>query len=214
MSMDVLEGETDGVKDYGLERLIMLSDGVFAIAITLLAIELRLPEHWDRSLLGLVNAMWREFFAYVISFLVIAVYWASHRRTFARFRRSDAGLTAINFLILGLITLLPFGSKLIAEGGPVGEPYLIYLGLITAIGFANALLWGYAAFIGDILKTRLPFGLRLVILLILLIVPTAMGGAGMMMHDPQKNWWMMLIAAGFSFAIMSVRRRLGKAAGE
>lgn len=212
MSMDMIKGES-GVKDYGLERLIMLSDGVFAIAITLLAIELHLPEHWDRTLVGLINTMWREFFGYIISFLVIAVYWASHRRTFSRFRRSDGGLTAINFLILGLVTLLPFGSKLIAEGGPTGEPYLIYLGLITAIGFANALLWGYAAFLGDILKEKLPFGLRIVVLLILLIVPTAMGGAGMMMHDP-KNWWVMLLAAGFSFAIISVRRRLGKAAGE
>jgi uncharacterized membrane protein len=212
MSMDMLKGES-GVKDYGLERLIMLSDGVFAIAITLLAIELHLPEHWDRTAVGLINGMWREFFAYVISFLVIAVYWASHRRTFSRFRRSDAGLTAINFVILGLITLLPFGSKMIAEGGPTGEPYLLYLGLISAIGFANALLWGYAAFFADILKDRLPLGLRLIILLILLIVPTAMGGAGMMMHDP-KNWWMMLGAAAFSAVIIFIRRRLGKMAGE
>lgn len=212
MSMDMLKGES-GVKDYGLERLIMLSDGVFAIAITLLAIELHLPEHWDRTAVGLINGMWREFFAYVISFLVIAVYWASHRRTFSRFRRSDAGLTAINFVILGLITLLPFGSKMIAEGGPTGEPYLLYLGLISAIGFANALLWGYAAFFADILRDRLPLGLRLIILLILLIVPTAMGGAGMMMHDP-KNWWMMLGAAAFSAVIIFIRRRLGKMAGE
>lgn len=213
MSMEMLEGKGEGMKDYGLERLIMLSDGVFAIAITLLAIELHLPEHWDRTIVGLVNTMWRELFAYVISFLVIAVYWASHRRTFSRFRRSDGGLTAINFLILGLVTLLPFGSKLIAEGGPTGEPYLIYLALITAIGAANALLWGYAAFVGDILREKLPLGLRVVVLLILLIVPTAMGGAGMMMHDP-KNWWVMLLAAGFSFVIVGVRRRLGKAVGE
>lgn len=212
MSMDMLKGESS-VKDYGLERLIMLSDGVFAIAITLLAIELHLPEHWDRTFAGLITGMWRELFAYIISFLVVAVYWASHRRTFQRFRRSDGPLTAINFLILGLVTLLPFGSRMVAEAGPHGDPYVIYLGLITAIGFSNALLWGYAAFIGDILKETLPLGLRLVILLILLIVPTAMGGAGMMMYDPD-NWWMMLGAAGFSAVIMSIRRRLGKAAGE
>lgn len=213
MSMDMLEDKAGGVKDYGLERLIMLSDGVFAIAITLLAIELHLPEHWDRTAVGLINAMWREFFAYIISFLVIAVYWASHRRTFSRFRRSDGGLTAINFLILGLITLLPFGSKLIAEGGPTGEPYLLYLGLITAIGAANALLWGWAAFFTRIVDPKMPFGLRLVILLILLVVPTVMGGAGMMAHDP-RNWWIMLLAAAFSFVIIGIRRRLGRKAGE
>jgi len=213
MSMDMMEAGEKGLKDYGLERLIMLSDGVFAIAMTLLALEIRLPGGWDRTVAGLINGLWRELFAYVISFLVIAVYWASHRRTFGRFRRSDGGLTAINFLVLGLVTLLPFGSRMIAEAGPHGEPYVIYLGLITAIGFANALLWGYAAFVGDILKQKLPLGLRVIILLILLIVPTAMGGAGMMMYDP-RNWWVMLIAAGFSAVIMSIRRRLGKAAGE
>lgn len=213
MSMDMLEEGEKGLKDYGLERLIMLSDGVFAIAMTLLALEIRIPEHWDRTFVGLINGMWRELFAYVISVLVVAVYWASHRRTFQRFRRSDGGLTAINFLILGLVTLLPFGSRMIAEAGPHGDPYVIYLGLITAIGFANAMLWGYAAFIGDILREKLPLGLRLVILLILLVVPTAMGGAGMMMYNPD-NWWMMVGAAIFSAGIMSVRRRLGKAAGE
>lgn len=213
MTMDMLE-DKGGERDYALERLIMLSDGVFAIAITLLALEIRVPEGWDRTAVGLISSMWRELLAFSISFLVIAVYWASHRRTFARFRRSDAGLTAINFLILGLITLLPFGSKLIAEGGPTGEPFVIYLGLITAIGFANALLWGYAAFVGDVLKEKLPFSLRMIVLLILLIVPTIMGGAGLMMHDPRKNWWIVLGAGVFSFAIMTVRRRIGKAAGE
>lgn len=213
MSMDLLSGETKGVKDYGLERLIMLSDGVFAIAMTLLALEIRPPEHWDHTAVGLINGMWRELMAYGISFVVIAVYWASHRRTFSRFSRSDGGLTAINLVLLALITLLPFGSRLIAEGGPRGEPFAIYLALITAIGFTNALLWAWAAFFTRIVDPKMPFGLRLVILLILLIVPTMMAGAGLMAHDP-RNWWMLLFAGGVSAVIIGIRRRLGKQAGE
>src|SRR5262245_51146299 len=98
--MDMLEGETP-VRDYNLERLLMLTDGVFAIAITLLAIELRPPANWDGTFIGLVHAMGVEFFAYVMSFFFVAIYWASHRRTYRRFRRADGVLTTLNFIMLG-----------------------------------------------------------------------------------------------------------------
>src|SRR5262245_57482291 len=106
-AMDMLEGETQ-VRDYNLERLLMLTDGVFAIAITLLAVELRPPANWDGSFVGLVRAMGVEFFAYGMSFFFVAVYWASHRRIYKRFRRADGVLTALNFVMLALITLAPF----------------------------------------------------------------------------------------------------------
>ena len=210
MSMDMLDGKAEGLRDYGLERLIMLSDGVFAIAMTLLALEIRPPEGWDRTAIGLLNGMWRELLAYGISFMVIAVNWASHRRTFSRFTRSNAGLTAINLVLLAMITLLPFGSRLLAEGGPRGEPFMIYMGLITAIGTLNALLWAWAAFFTHIVDPKMPFALRLTVLLIL---PTMMAGAGVMANDP-RNWWMMAVAGGISAVALTVRRRLGKAAGE
>ncbi len=212
MTMDLLRGE-GSVKDYGLERLIMLSDGVFAIAMTLLALEIRPPEHWDLTAVSLINSMWRELLAYGISFMVIAVNWASHRRTFSRFTRSDAGLTAINLVLLALITLLPFGSRLLAEGGPRGEPFVLYMSLITTIGVINALLWAWAAFFTTIVDRSMPFSLRLVVLLILLVLPTMMAGAGVMANDP-RNWWMLVIAGGISTIALGARRWLGKRAGE
>ncbi|MBI1408263.1 MAG: DUF1211 domain-containing protein [Caulobacter sp.] len=211
MSMDMMEGESR-VKDYGLERLIMLTDGVFAIAITLLAIELAPPEHWDRTFASLLHGMGRELFAYGLSFMVIAIYWASHRRTFQRFLRSDFGLTTFNLILLGLVTLLPFASRLIAEAGPRGEPFFIYLGLIAAIGVTNALMWGYAAFVGKLIDPRMPANLRLMIFLVLLIAPTVMGAGGLMLGDGSR-WWMGLFGFALALPVIWLRRRMARQAG-
>lgn len=207
--MDMLEGETK-VRDYNLERLIMLTDGVFAIALTLLAIELRPPEGWDGSWRSLVEHTYRDFIAYGMSFLFIAVYWASHRRTYKRFKRADGVLTGINFVLLALVTLAPFGAKLIATKGPRGDPLAIYMGLVTAIGVVNAIQWGYAAFIGrGILEGRMGWPLKLLIFLILLIVPSAMAGLALIANG-QRNYWVygpMIICV---VAVFWTRRVIGK----
>lgn len=145
MSMEMLE--KDGhERDYALERLIMLSDGVFAIAITLLALELRPPEHWDGGLHSLMTGMIRPFGAFLFSFFIIAIYWVNHRRMFGRFRSADTGMTILNFLVLGLVTLLPVASTLVAEGGPRSAGFAVYVTLVCGIGLSNAMLWAWAAF--------------------------------------------------------------------
>ena len=203
------DGEANA-RDYNLERLIFLSDGVFAIAITLLAIELHPPEGWDGTLVGLINGTYRQFVAFGISFLFIAIYWASHRRTYQRFKRADGVLTAINFVVLALITLTPFFTSLIAEHGPHGEPLLIYMGLVVSIGVTSALQWGYAAFIGrDILATPMGFPLKLLIFLILLIVPAAMAIMGIVAARPESVWLYPVMGV-FVAAVMWLRRWIGK----
>lgn len=203
------DGETKD-RDYNLERLIFLSDGVFAIAITLLAIELHPPEGWDGTLAGLINGTFRQFIAFGISFLFIAIYWASHRRTYQRFQRADGMLTAINFVVLALITLTPFFTSLIAEHGPHGEPLLIYMGLVVAIGVASALQWGYAAFVGrDILATPMGFPLKLLIFLILLIVPAAMAIMGIVASRPEFVWLYPVMGV-LVVAVMWLRRWIGQ----
>ena len=207
--MDMLEGETQ-VRDYNLERLLMLTDGVFAIAITLLAIELRPPANWDRTFIGLVNSMGVEFFAYVMSFFFVAIYWVSHRRTYRRFRRADGVLTTLNFIMLGLITLVPFASSLIAHSHPRGEPLMIYMGLVVAIGFVSALQWGYAAFLSrDILDPGVGMPLRLLVFLILLIVPSLVVALSFVAARPGNTWVYGVILA--IFAVVMITRRIAAA---
>lgn len=74
--------------DYHLERLVFLSDGVFAIVITLLALELRPPPNWDRTLAGLLAGTGPALLAFAISFAAVGAFCNAHRLIFARVQRS------------------------------------------------------------------------------------------------------------------------------
>lgn len=174
MVMDLMESKATE-RDYALERLIMLSDGVFAIAITLLALELRPPDHWDGSMDALIEEMARPFLGFIISFLVIGLYWVNHRRMFGRFRSADAGLTALSLLLLGLITLAPVATSLMAEGGPRSAGYTVYVTVLVGIATANALIWAYAAFVRpQLFREPPPLPAKLVVQAVLSIPPLAM----------------------------------------
>lgn len=111
-----------------VERTIYFSDAVIAIAITLLALELRLPQDLAsgeivRHLVGLLPRL----YAFLISFWVIAAYWMAHHRIFNYIRAYDGGLLRINFLFLMWIVLMPFSSSLIGGYGDLQIPFLVYV---------------------------------------------------------------------------------------
>jgi uncharacterized membrane protein len=128
------------------DRLIMLSDGVFAIAITLLALELKPPPHWDGDLSHLVEATWRSLFAYLFGFAIVGGFWVAHRTLFARIRRVDGRFTLLALVQLCLVAATPAVANLVAMSGP-GKATKVYFMLIAAIGLLQSLLWAYAAFV-------------------------------------------------------------------
>ena len=142
----IMSGTDQG--DTHLHRLILFSDAVFAIAITLLAIEIHPPEHW-KGIAQLLNLMVPKLAAYVVSFAVIGIYWVSHRRIFSRLARANGLLDTLNFVVLGLIALLPLATELLWEQVG-GQAYSVYVTLVALIGVALATLWGYAAFVGKL----------------------------------------------------------------
>ena len=143
-AMEMVQTEPRLHHDYKLQRLIVLTDAVFAIAMTLLALELRPPQTWDGTISGLFSAMRVSLIAYGVSFLVVAGYWASHRRVFGLIVRADGLLTLLSLLALGLVTLLPIVTRFMTEHGGNHAALSVYLGLFAAIGVANAIAWGYA----------------------------------------------------------------------
>ena len=106
------------VERHDYDRLLMLSDGVFAIAITLLALELRLPQGWDGSFERLLSATGRPLLGYLFGFALVGIFWFMHRRLFAQLEQVDRVITILNLLLLGLIGLTPYVAKMIAEAGP------------------------------------------------------------------------------------------------
>lgn len=131
------------VARHDYDRLLMLSDGVFAIAITLLALELKLPQHWDGSIERLIGATGRPLIGYLFGFGLVGTFWFIHRRLFARLEQVDAGVTLLNLLLLGLVGLTPYVARMIAEAGPKRAMpfYLVALGSVFA---SVALIRGWA----------------------------------------------------------------------
>jgi uncharacterized membrane protein len=116
--------------EFQLERLILFTDAVFAIAITLLAIEIKIPEFEGRpndaqvweSMLSLIP----KFVGFLVGFTVIAIYWTAHHRIFRFVRSYDQKLLWLNILFLLFIVLMPFSSGLFSSYPTVKAPFTIY----------------------------------------------------------------------------------------
>lgn len=99
-------------------RLEAFSDGVFAIAITLLIIEIKIPTHEElktQSLMEYILRQWPKYFAYVLSFVIIGIYWANHHYLFKLFKRTDHIFNLLNVFFLMTIAFLPYPSGVLGE---------------------------------------------------------------------------------------------------
>ena len=96
-------------------RLEAFSDGVFAIAITLLVLEISVPEGSEEDLLAAVLAQWPSYLAYVVSFATIGVAWLEHNAITDYMQYADALVVRVNLLLLLLVSFLPFPTSLVAE---------------------------------------------------------------------------------------------------
>lgn len=144
-------------------RLEAFSDGVFAVAMTLLIFDLRVPRATDlpadpdvhglapaAALLWKLGHMWPNFLAYFMSFAVVLVLWVNHHRVFTIVRRTDRAFMFWNGLLLLLVTFVPFPTGLLAEymaGGDAGQfriAVLIYAGNGCLIALAFRAMWKHA----------------------------------------------------------------------
>src|ERR687893_1692671 len=133
--------------DLRLQRLLFLSDGVYAIAATLLAVELVLPEAsadlHGRELLGSLLESWPRVLAFLTSFLFIANFWVGHNMLFHQVRRFDGGLMWLVLAQLLCVAFLPFPASVLGEhvSDPVAQQF--YLGSLLVTGLAMWALWWY-----------------------------------------------------------------------
>jgi len=135
-------------------RLEAFSDGVAAIAITLLVLEIKVPpgETLGPGLLHL----WPSYLAYAISFVVIGAIWINHHAMFALILRADHGLLLLNTLHLMFIAFLPFPTAVLAEALHTGSGQDIatafYAGTLTVIGVLVTAMWRHAATRSELLS--------------------------------------------------------------
>ena len=121
-------------------RIVAFSDGVFAIAITLLVLTLSVPEHLHGE--SLTDALWDQrhnLLAYAISFAVIGRYWINHHRFFSSVVGFDGRLLALNIFYLAWVVLLPFSTQVIGDHG--GEAAAVILYAVNLAGVSLVGLW-------------------------------------------------------------------------
>jgi uncharacterized membrane protein len=139
-------GERD--RDRRLDRLLVLVDGVFAIALTLLSFGLHLPESAaqaeGRELLHALLGTWPEVLSFLTSFAFIALFWQANHQIFQRVRGFDGRLMWLVLALLAAVAFLPYPTAVIAKH--VADPvawYFYYLSLLAA-SLLNAATWGYS----------------------------------------------------------------------
>ena len=130
-----------------LERIVFFSDAVIAIAITLLAIYLRLPNISGATEATFEQALGNllpQYFAFAISFGVIAIYWVAHHRMFRFIVDWDGGLLALNLLFLFFVVQQPLLASLLGSYGNLSAATAVYAGGLSLMGFSSVVLWVYA----------------------------------------------------------------------
>ena len=144
-------------------RMEMLSDGVFAIALTLLGLELRVPHLADgagnRELAEALAARWPAYMAFVCSFLTILVMWVNHHRIFRLLRGGDGYLMATNGLLLMLVTAVPLPTAVLAEHFAHPSRAVAcaaYAGFYVLVNAAFNLLWMSVAHRRRLLRDDVP----------------------------------------------------------
>ena len=144
------------------KRLEAFSDGVFAIAITLLILEIKVPskemlEH--ERLSNYLLRQWPEYFAYIFSFVIIGIYWANHQHLFRLFRKSDHVFNLLNIFFLMTIAFLPYPTGIfgeyITDKKQIETAVLFYSVGIFLPALAWLLMWLYGSANKRLLDHRL-----------------------------------------------------------
>ncbi|MDQ2719242.1 MAG: TMEM175 family protein [Bacteroidota bacterium] len=146
MSIPV-SGETN--KRFQLERMILFSDAVFAIAITLLVIELKVPEIngpvSEEKILNALLFISPKFIGFLVSFFLIGLYWTVHHRLFGYLNGYTPKLLWINLFFLLGIVLMPFSTSLYSQYifDYLETPVIFYTANVCFLGMMNFFLWRY-----------------------------------------------------------------------
>lgn len=129
-------------------RLEAFSDGVFAIAITLLILEIKVPSSASSNLVAELAGQWPSYLAFFISFAFIGIMWINHHRMFTHIKKSDDTLLILNLALMFGVCVIPFTTALLAAhlGHPGARAAVVvydFAYLLIALFFN--LLWRYAA---------------------------------------------------------------------
>lgn len=137
------DASTDGHQQLSKHRIEALVDGIFAVAMTLLVIDLRLPEHArlasEAALQGALHSLIPNLISWIISFFVLAIFWMAHHRLYSYVRHADPSLLWLTIVALAGASLLPFASAVNSQFASL-TGQAIYSGVMALMAVALLLM--------------------------------------------------------------------------
>ena len=153
---------SEGGRDLGFERLIFFSDAVFAIAVTLLALDINLPAIPKQALSVRLRPelfhLTHALVVYALSFFVVSSLWIAHHTMFRLIRKYDVRLLSLNLLFLLFVAALPIPTRILGEYGNLREPVIFYLSFMIMASLTKALMWSYATAGHRLIDPRISLG--------------------------------------------------------
>jgi uncharacterized membrane protein len=191
-------------------RIESFSDGVFAIAITLVSLEIIVPMHDDLGVA--LSQLAPNFFALALSFAVVGSYWVFHHKLFSAVVRYDRRLIWINLLVLFFIVLTPFSTSVIADFGEEPLGVIVYALVIMGAGYSSAGLTAYV-FVGHRMcaLSVSPAMIRYSIVRSL-VVPTYFGASLLLFLIPVSTSFVLYSWFGIIAVNVLVERTAGRSA--
>jgi uncharacterized membrane protein len=185
--------ETPSEREFDYDRTVALSDGVFAIALTLLILNVEEPTT-HAGFLDRVSDVAPQVGAYALSFAVLALFWMRHHAFFRDLRRIDTRVVVLNLTYLGLVAFIPFPTRLLADQGDQSFSVVAYAATLALSALLAAVLRAYGDNRGYVtgISAREPGNRALITAAIFgASIPVALlspGGA--------KFVWVLLLATG------------------
>ncbi len=125
------------------DRLMTLADGIFAIVMTLLVFEMRVPET-AADLSGELRDLVPSFLSFIISFVILGIYWVGHHAQFQFITQSDQNLMWLNILFLMCISLVPFSAGMLGRHGDEQLGVVVYGANLIVVALSHCAMWYYA----------------------------------------------------------------------
>ena len=125
------------------DRVLAFSDGVFAVAITLLVLGVAI-QPGETTAAEVLHQEWSSYLAFALSFLIVGYFWIGHHRRFQGLEGNDLGFVVINLALLFCIVSMPFATSLIDEFAPERAAVVAYATLVSVTSAIELLQWVYA----------------------------------------------------------------------
>jgi uncharacterized membrane protein len=148
------------IREYPKGRLEAFTDGVMAIVITLLVLELGIAAASEDDLLQAILDEWPSYLAYFVSFFTIGAFWLRHHAITSAIEKTDSAFLRLNLLAIFFVSFLPFPTKLVAEylnSEGAERVAVVFYGIVLLLAAGSfSLLWRYATRHGKLLRTEMP----------------------------------------------------------